>query len=108
MKTSPLVAMAAVAVAQDCPFYTDYSSVPHEPYSEGQYRLPSQRLPQECRTYEVPKIEQTIVDMEETIADPDLYRLFANTWPNTADTTVLWNGFSADNAEEEVRPFLSY
>ena len=36
------------------------------------------------------------------IIDPDLYRLFLNTWPSTVDTTFLWHGKAIDNDNEEV------
>jgi len=38
--------------------------------------------------------------MESVIKDPDLYRLFQNTYPNTLDTAIKWKGYAADNAEE--------
>lgn len=93
---------AAVALAQECPPYTEYASEPHEPFSSGQHALPFQRPTEECRTHAAPAVEQTIIDMEDTIADPDLYRLFVNTWPSTLDTTVLWTGVSDDNPDEEL------
>ncbi|KJZ73218.1 hypothetical protein HIM_07415 [Hirsutella minnesotensis 3608] len=55
-----------------------------------------------CRTYAVPEVERTVADARARIRDPDLYRLFENSWPNTVDTTVLWTGVSAENPEEEL------
>lgn len=40
--------------------------------------------------------------MESVIADPDLYRIFQNSFPNSLDTAVKWRGYAADNAEEEL------
>ncbi|KAK5995153.1 Meiotically up-regulated gene protein [Cladobotryum mycophilum] len=97
------LATAAVAVpAANCPKYTDYAGQRHTPYSSGKYALPYQRPGDDCRSYGVPEVEQTIKDMQSKIKDPDLYWLFQNTWPNTVDTTVLWTGAAADNANEEL------
>ena len=97
-----LLILAATAAAK-CPQYKEYSFHRHGPYSEGQYEFPFQRPSKDCRTYSVPAVEQTIYkDMTSAIGDPDLHRLFENTWPNTVDTTVMWTGVSADNPEEEV------
>jgi hypothetical protein len=95
--------LMASATAQDCPEYAEYASERHEPFSSGFRQFPFQRPSEDCRTFVVPEIESIIADdMNSSIADPDLYRLFVNTWPNTVDTTVRWTGFSADNPEEEV------
>ncbi|KAJ4009797.1 hypothetical protein NW766_008923 [Fusarium irregulare] len=91
------------AVTASCPNYEQFARQQHEPLSTGRYAFPLQRPSKECRTYSVPAVENVIYDqMDQAIGDPDLYRLFLNTWPNTLDTTVKWRGFSADNAEEEV------
>lgn len=93
---------AAAAAAADCPPYEQYARQLHEPYSGGRYKFPYQRPANECRSYVVPEVERVIADMKHKVRDPDLYRLFLNTWPNTVDTTVLWHGTSAENPEEEV------
>ncbi|KAJ4005246.1 hypothetical protein NW752_011207 [Fusarium irregulare] len=91
------------AVTASCPNYEQFARQQHEPLSTGRYAFPLQRPSKECRTYSVPAVENVIYDqMDQAIGDPDLYRLFLNTWPNTLDTTVKWRGFSADNAEEEL------
>ena len=38
--------------------------------------------------------------MNSTIKDPDLYRLFQNSFPNTLDTAVKWKGYAAGSSEE--------
>lgn len=40
--------------------------------------------------------------MEGVIADPDLFRLFENSYPNTLDTAIKWKGFAANNSEEDL------
>ncbi|KAG5979169.1 hypothetical protein E4U55_005486 [Claviceps digitariae] len=95
------VAVAA-AVPDSCPEYEQYARVSHSPYSSGRFKYPNQRPAEQCRLYPVPEVEQTIKRVEQLISDPDLYRLFVNTWPNTVDTTVLWHGKALDNADEEL------
>lgn len=99
-----LLTIAASALAQECPSdYVEYFSKRNPPFSPGVYEYPYQRPSQDCRTYNVDEIEKVIGrDMNKSISDPDLYRLFANTWPNTVDTTVKWTGYSDDNPDEEV------
>ncbi|KAG6006502.1 hypothetical protein E4U54_000177, partial [Claviceps lovelessii] len=92
---------AAAAVADECPEYEQYARVSHGPNSSGRFKYPYQRPAEQCRSYPVPAVEQTIKRVEQLVTDPDLYRLFVNTWPNTVDTTVLWHGKALDNADEE-------
>jgi meiotically up-regulated gene 157 (Mug157) protein len=47
-------------------------------------------------------MEETITSMKAVIKDPDLYRLFENTFPNSLDTAVKWKGFAASNSKEEL------
>lgn len=97
-----LFLLLGVAIAE-CPAFEDWASQSHPPLSEGQYAFPLQRPAEECRTYKVPTVEKVMYDeMSSAIGDPDLYRLFLNTWPNTLDTTVKWTGVSEENPEEEV------
>lgn len=39
--------------------------------------------------------------MKSVIADPDLFRMFENTWPSTLDTTIAWRGWSNATMEEK-------
>lgn len=106
MKWIQLLALAGVAAADvpsDCPAYDSYAAQRHPPYSCGTWKYPSQRPEERCRSYVVPEVEQTLKKVKGMIKDKDLYRLFANTWPNTVDTTILWHGEALDNADEEVR-----
>ena len=97
-----LAALAAAAIPSDCPAYDSYAAAKHAPYSRGKYKYPYQRPDQRCRTYIVPAVEETLKKAKCKIKDPDLYRLFLNSWPNTVDTTVLWQGTALDDANEEV------
>ncbi|KYK58515.1 DUF1237 domain protein [Drechmeria coniospora] len=73
-----------------CPDYTKYSQKPHEPLSSGPLALPFMRPAPECRTFTSPAVERVIGDMKQRIRDPDLARLFENTFPSTLDTTVKY------------------
>ncbi|ODA79906.1 hypothetical protein RJ55_05503 [Drechmeria coniospora] len=106
MKQSILLAFAGgasqAAIPTDCPAYDTYAAQRHAPYSTGRFQFPSQRPEPRCRTYAVPEVEETIERAKRQIEDPDLYRLFLNSWPNTVDTTILWRGVSDDNPDEEA------
>jgi hypothetical protein len=93
--------LAHLASAQ-CPEYIDYAKVSHGPLSSGKFKLAYQRPSQDCRTFKSEEVENTLRGMENVIKDPDLYRLFQNTYPNTLDTAIRWKGYAADNAEEEL------
>ncbi|KAF2224746.1 hypothetical protein BDZ85DRAFT_232850 [Elsinoe ampelina] len=94
-----LMAFLPLAYTQ-CPDYSDYSSRPHAPFSEGRYNLSYQRPDISCRTFSLPIVEEAINTVRGEIADPDLARLFENTFPNTLDTTIKWKGVSKSTGEE--------
>ncbi|KAJ4333227.1 hypothetical protein N0V87_007783 [Didymella glomerata] len=89
-------------ISAQCPEYIDYAKQIHEPLSSGKYQLAYQRPTEECRTFKSQGVEDTITRFETVIKDPDLYRLFQNSYPNTLDTAIRWKGTAADNAEEEL------
>ena len=62
-----------------------------EPYSEGPMRLPYQRPSEHCRTFESDVVEKTIRELNASMVDKDLARIFENAFPNTLDTTVKWH-----------------
>jgi uncharacterized protein len=93
---------AAVAQLSSCPDYTTYSASPHGPYTNGTYGLPYQRPVPACRTLNSNVVEQTIQTFGTIIKDPDLFRLFENTFPNTLDTAIRWQGNAVDNTAEEL------
>lgn len=94
-------ALVSPTLAQ-CPDYTDYSTEYHAPGSGGVYDLPFQRPDPACRTFVSTAVEDTITSMNATIADPDLFRLFENGFPNTLDTAIKWKGYAANNSAEEL------
>ncbi|CCU75576.1 DUF1237 domain protein [Blumeria hordei DH14] len=73
-------------VAAQCPDYAVYSQSAHDPPSTGNFKLPYMRPDPACRTFNSSEVEETIVRMKSVIQDPDLYRLFENTFPNSLDT----------------------
>ncbi|KAG7832193.1 hypothetical protein KL920_000528 [Ogataea angusta] len=89
-----------------CPDYVEYSQHRHGPYSEGPLKLAYMRPAKDCRTFTSSAVESVIEDMRLRMADPDLFRLFENAFPNTLDTTVLWH--DPENAEtNSPRTFIS-
>ena len=95
-----LLALLTLAFGQ-CPDYYDYATMPHGPYSEGRYNLSYQRPEPACRTFNSSVIEQAVDRVMGDIADPDLRRLFENSYPNTVDTAVRWKGY-ANGSDEEL------
>jgi meiotically up-regulated gene 157 (Mug157) protein len=39
-------------------------------------------------------MEKLIKKMRDVIKDPDLFRLFENSYPNTLDTMIKWRGYA--------------
>ncbi|KOS20631.1 Meiotically up-regulated protein [Escovopsis weberi] len=74
-----------------CPPYTNYAAHSHRPLSEGPYRLPFQRPERRCRTFHSDEIERVIDEVTSRMEDPDLARLFENTFPSTTDTTIAFH-----------------
>ncbi|KAL7933557.1 hypothetical protein V8C35DRAFT_304752 [Trichoderma chlorosporum] len=77
--------------ADACPDYALYASYPHRPFSTGPLALPYQRPSPQCRTFHSDEIERVIEEVTSRIKDPDLARLFENTFPSTTDTTVKFH-----------------
>lgn len=75
------------------PFETRLYNKPG-PKSRGKYKLPYVRPPPACRTFNLSSLERLIDEMRTTIRDPDLFRLFENTYPNTLDTMIKWHGYA--------------
>ncbi|KNG46377.1 glycoside hydrolase family 125 protein [Stemphylium lycopersici] len=85
--------LASLSSAQ-CPLYQDYAAQGHEPFTEGKWNLSYARPIAPCRTFYSPDVEDTIERLRDVIKDPDLFRLFENSWPSTLDTTIAWQGWS--------------
>jgi meiotically up-regulated gene 157 (Mug157) protein len=58
------------------------------------------RPPPECRTFKSLPLEALIERMRGVIKDPDLFRLFENSYPITLDTMVKWRGYANKTDEE--------
>lgn len=92
----------------DCPTSFDhYMRGKPGPPSAGSRQFPLVRPPPECRTFPVPAVDAYIEKMEATIKDPDLYRLFQNSFPNTLDTMVKWHGYAQDADGNQTTEELS-
>ena len=101
-----LLAGGALSWNASCPDYSSYSAQRHGPYSTGRRALSYMRPAPECRTFPHSyMVNSAIEDLAKTIADPDLYRLFENTFPNTLDTAIKWYGFGS-RAPDDIRAFI--
>ena len=83
-----------------CPLYQQYAGQKHAPFSTGVHNLSYARPVTSCRTFISQEVENEIKRMKSVIADPDLFRLFENTWPSTLDTTIAWRGWSNATVKE--------
>lgn len=64
-------------------------------------KLPFQRPSKQCRTFESELVEKTIKDLNESMVDRDLARIFENAFPNTLDTTVKWHVDGTEKNEKK-------
>lgn len=85
----------------DCISFEQLQAQKPGPKSAGRRQFPYVRPPPECRTFNLPSLEKLVTNMKTTIKDPDLFRLFENSYPNTLDTTIKWRGFH-NNTDEEL------
>jgi hypothetical protein len=85
-----VAACVSTTVNAACPDYAAYAQKPHGTKSSGSLGLPYMRPDPVCRTFSSPAVEKVIDDMKARLKDPDLARLFENTFPNTLDTTVKY------------------
>lgn len=89
-----------------CYHYEDLQRLKQEPLSEGKRKFPYSRPDPECRTFQLPSLKELIERMKGVIKDPDLFRLFENSYPNTLDTTIKWRGFAnaTNSTSNEILP----
>ncbi|KAF2124115.1 glycoside hydrolase family 125 protein [Dothidotthia symphoricarpi CBS 119687] len=107
--TTTLLTLAALLppTLSQCPLYTTYASSRHPPYTETRHNLSYARPIPSCRTFPSQDVEATIARLRHVITDPDLFRLFENSWPSTLDTTIAWRGWSnASRGEPEELTFV--
>ena len=103
-----LTSLAAVSAENlTCPDYYVYATEQHGPFSGGAFNLSYQRPVTRCRTFNSSIVEDTIERVSDSISDPDLKRLFVNTYPNTLDTAIKWRGYANnDSAAGEELTFI--
>lgn len=83
-----IISSGLLAQAQ-CPDYLNYANVAHPPFTTGKFKLPFQRPTSACRTSNNTDLENEITRLTGVISDPDLSRLFENSWPNTLGMLIL-------------------
>ncbi|KAH9894255.1 Six-hairpin glycosidase-like protein [Cubamyces lactineus] len=88
--TAAVSASTILGTAVQCPDFTTYSQSPQGNPSSGPLALPYMRPDPACRTFNSTAVEKVVSDMKSRLKDPDLARLFENTFPNTLDTTVKY------------------
>lgn len=76
------------AVFATCPDYETYSQQKHEPLSSGPLKLSSARPEKACRSVPTVNVEKTIAKIKGQLKDPDLARIFENSYPNALDTAI--------------------
>ncbi|KAH7403397.1 hypothetical protein BKA64DRAFT_448848 [Cadophora sp. MPI-SDFR-AT-0126] len=86
--------------AAECMGYESLQRSRQKPWSEGSRQFPYSRPAPECRTFNLPAMEKLIEKMKGVIKDPDLFRLFENSYPNTLDTMIKWRGYAKDVGED--------
>ena len=70
-----------------------------DPPSEGKRKFPYARPAPECRKFRLPALEDLIERMKKVIRDPDLFRVFENSYPKTLDIAVKWRGYATKKDE---------
>jgi meiotically up-regulated gene 157 (Mug157) protein len=90
-----------------CTPFEPYMGSKPGPPSAGKRKFPYVRPPPECRTFKLQALEDLIDRMRNVIKDPDLYRLFENSYPITLDTMVKWRGYANRTDEETGDSFVT-
>ncbi|KAK1781841.1 hypothetical protein QBC45DRAFT_27748 [Copromyces sp. CBS 386.78] len=95
-KASP--AASSTPAEEDCVSFEQLQRKKPGPLSAGKRQFPYVRPPPHCRTFQLPALEKLIERMRTVIKDPDLFRLFENSYPNTIDTMIKWHGYARNNS----------
>lgn len=90
-----------------CHTYPMLQSLHQGPRSEGKRKFPYSRPPPQCRTFNLTSLENLLVRMKSVVKDPDLYRLFENSYPNTLDTTIKWKGFATSHDQSSDKTIIT-
>ncbi|PHH66596.1 hypothetical protein CDD81_6433 [Ophiocordyceps australis] len=77
-------------IPSTCVPYETYVQTAHEPRSTGKLKVPYMRPPPECRTFNSSAAEKVVEYMKAHMRDPDLARLFENSFSMPLDTTIKW------------------
>lgn len=89
-----VAAVPSSTPAKECIKYEQLQRLKQKPWSEGWRQFPYSRPSPECRTFKLPAMEELIEKMRGVVKDPDLFRLFENSYPNTLDTMIKWRGYA--------------
>ncbi|KAK6586308.1 hypothetical protein PZA11_001365 [Diplocarpon coronariae] len=98
----PALSLSSPSTKKECIGYERLQDLRQEPLSEGSRKFPYSRPSPECRTFNSPAMEKLIEKMKGLIKDPDLFRLFENSYPNTLDTMIKWRGYAKEPGAEGV------
>ncbi|KAF7327150.1 hypothetical protein MKEN_00291800 [Mycena kentingensis (nom. inval.)] len=85
-----LLSAAALPLVSGCISFNSHSQRPQGTPSSGPLGLPYMRPEPGCRTFNSSAVEKVVNELVHRMKDPDLARLFQNTYPNTLDTTIKW------------------
>ncbi|KAJ7065845.1 hypothetical protein C8F01DRAFT_1126771 [Mycena amicta] len=85
-----LLLLATSAAAASCGSFGSHAQRPQGTPSSGPLGLPYMRPDAGCRTFNSTAVEKVVESLVSRMKDPDLARLFQNTYPNTLDTTIKW------------------
>ncbi|CAL3963866.1 unnamed protein product [Diplocarpon coronariae] len=98
----PALSLSSPSTKKECIGYERLQDLRQKPLSEGSRKFPYSRPSPECRTFNSPAMEKLIEKMKGLIKDPDLFRLFENSYPNTLDTMIKWRGYAKEPGAEGV------
>ncbi|KAJ4400655.1 hypothetical protein N0V85_005709, partial [Neurospora sp. IMI 360204] len=93
-ETKEVSPAASSPAAEECVSFERLQRMKPGPLSVGKRQFPYVRPPPHCRTFQLPALEKLIERMRTVIKDPDLFRLFENSYPNTLDTMIKWHGYA--------------